>query len=105
MSRIVIQSLMNQDSCSETYVSDASSDDDDYKFLDMDHLESCCSSSSSPHHHHHDLNWIDHMEMAYSYHVETRVEFGGFEDYSQVCYGMGMGIDMEEDYYNVDLWQ
>lgn len=92
----VIQSLPNQDSCSETYVSE----DDLYNFSAIDQLESSCSSSpssSSPDHDHLSFEWIDDMEMASVEHFE------GFEDYSQVCYGMDM--PMEEDYYNIGLWQ
>lgn len=106
--RALVQSLrpeiMNQDSCTETCSSDDSSEE--CRFSEVDEIE-CCSNSTSLDHHP-NYEWID-MEMDYyscpgyemtDYFTENMVEFGGLEDYSQVCNGMAM----EEDDY-IGLWQ
>lgn len=91
--RAMIQSLepeiMSSGSCSET---DESSEE--CRFSEVE----CCSISSQ---NHPDFEWMD-MEMDYfnGRFTGNVVEFGGLEDYSQVCYGM----DMEEDDY-IGLWQ
>lgn len=85
-------------------------------------LESCSETSSeescsaSPLHHNPDFEWIDDMEMDYSFpsyneismdgyyyiapYTENMGKVGGLEDYTQTCYGMSM----EEDGY-IGLWQ
>ncbi|KAG8386669.1 hypothetical protein BUALT_Bualt03G0173100 [Buddleja alternifolia] len=88
---------------------------EDYRFSDLEQqvLVDSCSTSISDHQ---DIGdqWIDDMEMAYSYpsddmitgyfigdftdKIATMVEFGGVEDYSQICYDV---MTMEEDDYTM----
>lgn len=97
MLRAMIQSLepeiVNLESCSET---DESSEE--YcRFSEVDEVE-CCSTSPQ---NHPDFEWM-YMEMDYfsGRFIGNTVEFGGLDDYSQVCYEMAM----EEDDY-IGLWQ
>lgn len=79
--------IMNGCSSSGTSVSG-----DEYRFCEVDEVESC-SSTTSP-----EYEWDDEMEtMAYF--------VGEHQDYSQVWYDETMPMAMEEEYDYICLWQ